>query len=333
MLTWPGFSWTDAACWSCFAMPNRFRVITVAGVAACLCAVASCGVLDSLVLRPSDNIRATPEEFGFASEKLSLPMDDGTVISIWHARTSAPTRKGIMVLMPGNDANKGRYTAALPLFAEFGWDMVLMDYAGYGESTGTASFASLIDSAFVATDYAMSQSDVVVGYGISMGAPVLMRVAADRDFDAVMFESTLDMWSEASGFLEMHLGGLPGIVDSPLLSAFDLVASAATSEDYDTKRWAALVTEPKLFIHSAEDNVTPFATMMEVYRAAPSPKHIFVTQGEHGLQPFLDPVLYRETTNGWLDSVVAPDPILNERFEEILNIEIAAGLDELGLSL
>ncbi|MBK8268922.1 MAG: hypothetical protein IPK83_11710 [Planctomycetes bacterium] len=290
-----------------------------------------CDTLEQLILRPSDNIRSSPSDFGYDAEKLALPMDDGTQISIWHCKTTSPERKGILLVVPGNDANKGRYTAGLPLFADFGWDMVLMDYPGFGESTGQKSLDGLIHSTFVVADYCFESSDVVVGYGISMGAPVLMRVAAERDFDAVMFESILDLWAEGSGIAKHFLGGLPGVTDSPLTGLIDLIAIGGSSDDWDTKRWAALVEEPKLFIHSAEDNVTPFATMWEVYKAAPYPKHIFVTEGEHALQVFLDPVLYRETVNGWLDGVLNHDPILNAEFQEILRIETQTALDELGL--
>lgn len=286
---------------------------------------AGCEVYQDLILRPSANLRATPEEFGYDAEKLALPMDDGTMISIWHCKTTSETRKGIIVVVPGNDANKGRYTAGLPLFADFGWDMILMDYPGYGESTGTKSFDGLIESTRVVCDYAFSQSDTVVGYGISMGTPVLMRVAADMDFKAVIFESTLDLWAEGSGFAQKYLG------DNPIFVAFDLVSILSSSEDWDTKRWAAQVEEHKLFIHSPDDSVTPFDTMWEVYKAAPAPKFIFVTQGEHATQVFADPVLYRETVNGWLDGVLNADPILNEKFQEILQLETQAALDELGL--
>ncbi len=286
---------------------------------------AGCGAYEQLILRPSPNLRATPQDFGYESETINLPMDDGTMISIWHCRTTAETRKGILLVVPGNDANKGRYTAGLPLFADFGWDMILMDYPGFGESTGTKSLDGLIESTLVVTDYALSESDVVVGYGISMGTPVLMRVAAERDFTAVMFESTLDLWGEGSGIAERFLG------ENPIFQGFDLISILSTSEDWDTKRWAALVEEPKLFIHSPDDNVTPFDTMWEVYKAAPAPKFVFVTQGEHALQVFLDPVLYRETINGWLDGVLNADPILNEKFLEILEQETQAALDELGL--
>jgi len=277
-----------------------------------------------MILRPSVNIRATPADFGYHAEEKTLLLEDGREVSIWHCKSAVEPRKGIMVVVPGNDANKGRYTSGLPLFADFGWDMILMDYPGFGASTGEKSLDGLVESTFAVTDYAMAESDVVVGYGISLGTAVLLRVAAERDFDAVMFESTLNLWEEGSLFVE-HFAG-----DLFLIEAINLVAMASFSEDWDAKRWAAQVTEPKLFIHSAGDNVTPFTGAWDVYEASPAPKHMFVTEGEHALQVFLDPVLYRETVNGWLDGVLNRDPILNEKFMEILQIEIEQALDELG---
>lgn len=286
--------------------------------------VSGCGVLDSLILRPSPNIRLTPDKFGFKASTLKLPMPDGGEISIWHVQ-AAGERKGTLVIIPGNDANKSRYTAALPIFAETGWDVILMDYPGFGESTGAASFEGVMASARVVMEHALAQDDVVVGYGISLGTPVLARVAADLDLSACVFESTINIWNEPSLFLAAH--GLP----SPLAAVGDAIAAIGTSPDWEIKHWITLVTEPKLFLHSPDDSVTPFAGAWEVFQLAPQPKHLFATQGEHATQVFLDPVLCRNVVNGWLDGVLNRDPALADQFHQILQDETQAARAQLGL--
>ena len=299
------------------------RMALVLSLCTLVC-VIGCGVLESLILRPSPVIRNTPEDFGFKFDALMLTMDDDVQISIWHAHTTQP-RKGIIVVVPGNDANKSRYTAALPIFGNDGWDLVLMDYAGFGESGGTASLQGLVDSTRIVFDYAFSQDDVVVGFGISLGAPVLARIAADTDLSACMFESTINIWEEATLFLEHNNLG------SPLTPIADAVAALSTPEAYDTKRWIALITEPKLFLHSPDDNVTPFQGAWELFQIAPAPKQIVTTQGEHGTAVFLDPVLYRETANGWLNGALSDDPELDQQFSDLLQGEVQAALDDFGL--
>lgn len=295
------------------------------GVAICLFLITGCGVLDSFVLKPSEIIRRTPEEFGYKSSKLSLSTVDDNQMSIWHVKASSKmAKKGIIVVVPGNDDNKGRYTVALPVFCDNGWDVVLMDYVGFGESTGQPSFAGLIDSARSAFDYAFTQDKVVVGFGVSMGTPVLARVAADYDLTACIFESTVDVWSVSSAFLD-HFG-----LGSPFNLVTDTVATLSTPQDYDTKFWIEKVTEPKLFIHSPDDNVTPYTQAWEVYKHAPQPKHFLATEGEHALQMFIDPVLYRSMVNGYLDGILNQDPIENKRFQEILDTEIHDTLEQMG---
>ncbi len=287
--------------------------------------LAGCdGALDALVLRPDGNIRMTPADFDYQASKLDLPHKGEGHISIWHVPTTVE-RKGILVVVPGNDANKGRYTPGLPLFVDHGWDVILMDYEGYGESSGTATFDGLFASARTVLDYAFGQSDVVVGYSFSMGSPVLTRMAADYDFTAVIFESYLDFWRESTLFAERHLGA------GEFFGFADAIAMAGSGEDFDARRWIAQVQEPKLFIHSPQDSITPFDGAWDVYEASPAPKHFFVTEGDHANQLFLDPVLYRSVVNGWLDGVLQRDPVLNERFQQVLQEELQYSLGVFGL--
>jgi hypothetical protein len=196
---------------------------------------------------------------------------------------------------------------------------------GFGESGGTPSLQGVVDSARIVFDYALSQDDVVVGFGVSLGAPILARIAADIDLAACIFESTINIWEEPALILDRHNLG------SPLALIANLFAALSTPEAYDTKRWMALVTEPKLFLHSPDDNVTPFQGAWELFDIAPAPKQLITTQGEHATAVFLDPVLYRETANGWLNGALTDDPELDQQFSDLLQSEVQAALDDLGL--
>ena len=295
----------------------------VSAVLSAASTIGCSGSLDMFILRPTKVMRTTPADFGFDSKTVNLPTEDGH-ITIWHVPTAA-ARKGILVIVPGNDANKSRYTSGLPIFVDDGWDVILMDYEGFGESTGTASFEGLIESTNVVMDYAFAQDDVVVGLGVSLGTPVLVRVAADYDFTACIFESTINLWEEVTLFSERNLFA------SPLSAAADGFTTLSTPFDYNTKHWITLVEEPKLFLHSPDDSVTPLRGAWEIFELAPQPKHMFMTQGEHALQVFIDPVLYRSVLNGWLDGVLGNDPVLTAQFQAFFDAEVEAALGELGL--
>lgn len=301
----------------------RKKAILFGIVAAAAC--TQCGALDSLILKPTKTIRRLPTDFGYAYETRTVPTPAGNQISLWHVATNSPERKGIIVTIPGNDANKSRYVVSLPLFADNGWDLILPDYIGFGESPGDPTLQGLFDSAYGAVDYAKTQSDVVVGYGISLGTGVLARVAADRELTAVVFESMMIFYETPSLFAE-HFG-----VYLPVFGIADWVAQAGSTPDLDSKRWIQDVTEPKLFIHSPDDFITPFEGAQEIFELAPQPKHMFVTQGLHALQAFIDPGMYRNVVNGWLDGIINRDPIEDEFYLRILEEEIQSTFEILGL--
>src|SRR5437870_4112114 len=95
-------------------------------------AAAGCGVqLDPVILRPSATFRYIPSDLNYDYEEKMLPMKDGGEVSIWRIR-AAGTSKGTIVVIPGNDANKGRYSVVLPIFVDKGWDVIVFDYPGFG---------------------------------------------------------------------------------------------------------------------------------------------------------------------------------------------------------
>lgn len=288
--------------------------------------VAGCDIhLDPVILRPSANFRLHPSDLKYEYEEKMIPMQDNTAVSIWHIH-AAETSKGTVVVIPGNDANKGRYAVVLPIFVDKGWNVVLFDYPGFGSSPGTPTLDGLIASTRAVLDYAFEKDDVVVGCGVSLGCGVLARVAVDYDLAACVFESSTNLWTVSSEFLNYHgvLQDIGGIADA--------VTAAGTSEDYDMKRWIAEVKAPKLFLHSPDDSVAPWNEMWDVFLAAPQPKHVIATQGDHAQQIFLDPDMYRSVLNGWLDGALKLDPIQTPGYRELLDGEIQATLQEYGLA-
>ncbi|RIK70893.1 MAG: hypothetical protein DCC66_03200 [Planctomycetota bacterium] len=239
--------------------------------------------------------------------------------------TTSETKLGTIVVVPGNDANKGRYTVGLQFFVDFGWDVILYDYQGFGESGGSATFDGLITSSRAVFKHATENDSVVAGLGISLGAPVLIRMAAEFDLAAIVMDGTVNIWEITTQWTDSHGIG------NDLFGIGNVVAALSSTEDFDTVRWIAQATEPKLFVHSLADNVAPFEGAMALYRAAPSPKHFFIVEGEHATAQFFDPGLYRNIINAWLTSIVLRDEAFTQQYLAILDEEVRATLLELGL--
>jgi uncharacterized protein len=287
---------------------------------------AGCGItLDPLILRPSSEFKYLPTELGYNFTEQVVTATKGPTVSLWRIKP-AGTSRGIIVIVPGNDANKGRYVMTLPFFVDKGWEVILFDYPGFGKSTGDATLPGLLDGTRAVLDYAFEEDDVVIGIGVSLGTAVLGRVAPEYPLTACIFESTMNLYEIASSFLDYHkvLPEIGGIAD--------FVAAATSSPDWDMRRWVADARMPKLFIHSPDDSVTPFSMGFRVFEAAAKPKQMFVTEGDHSFQLFIDPNLYRSTVNGWIDGVTRSDPIHIAGFEDLLRADLLSTIAAYGLS-
>lgn len=262
---------------------------------------ASIPTLDDIILRPKSELTTTPADLGYEYETVTLPVSsaEGRSISIWHVRSAES--KALVVVMPGSTDNKSRYVVALPFLIPNGYDAILVDYEGYGESPGTASLSHVIDDAFTVTDYALAAHDTVVLFGISLGTPAATRVAAERDVAGLALEGSLILEDEPRLWLEDNgLGFLPG-----LWRLAGLYVNPQVPEDFEILDYIGLVSAPKLIMHSVDDEVTPYAGGVRVFQAATEPKELWAMRGPHGLMYEVDPDAYRAHVVGWLDEVVA----------------------------
>jgi len=256
--------------------------------------------LDKLILLHRSKLSHVPEELGYRYDNVTLPVAEGRWIKLWQVY-SEPS-KGLVIIVPGMDQNKGRYVPYLPIFVENGYDVILMDYEGYGESPGESTLSNLVDDTLAACRYARSRHEKVIAFGVSLGTPLVARAAAELDFDGCIFEGTLILGEEATLWLTDLTGSVPPIV-SALADGYVL---RQMPEDYDIRTYITRVTEPKLFIHSAEDEVTPLVGARLVYDAAPEPKQFWEVRGGHCRMADLDRDLYTRTVIGWIDRQLGP---------------------------
>lgn len=254
--------------------------------------------LNDIFLRPTSEIIGSPADYGYEYDELFVPIDDTRQVSIWHVKSKDP--KAIVVIVPGSDRNKSRYLIGLPAFIPNGYDVILMDYEGFGQSPGTNELSNLVDDGYAVIDYALTKHKHVVGFGVSTGAPTVTRVAVDRDLAACIYEGSLILKDEPELYLK-YIG-----IDVEL---FWDIANAVTHpqipDSFDILKWVAQVDEPKLIMHSREDDVTTYEAGVRVFAAAAEPKEFVEFSGAHGKMIELDPEFWTDTVVGFLDGVMA----------------------------
>ncbi|KAF2842954.1 BEM46 family protein-like protein [Patellaria atrata CBS 101060] len=134
-------------------------------------------------------------------EELMIPTPDGESLSAFFIRPSNKQyARDITILMfHGNAGNIGyRLPIAKILESELGYNVLMLQYRGYGLSTGTPNENGLKIDAQVGLDYIRKRAELhktkIVIYGQSLGGAVGIGLAAknqkDGDIAAIILENT-----------------------------------------------------------------------------------------------------------------------------------------------
>jgi alpha-beta hydrolase superfamily lysophospholipase len=114
---------------------------------------------------------------------------DGKINAI-HFRINNP--KGIILYFHGNSDNLHRWGKIASEFTKFDYDVLVMDYRGYGKSSGLRNEEYLYSDAQFFYDFAKKNygEDKITVYGRSLGGVFAIKVAGENTPKMVILEST-----------------------------------------------------------------------------------------------------------------------------------------------
>ncbi len=122
-------------------------------------------------------------QFTFDStfEEVSLTAADGTPLSAVHFKAASP--KGAVLFLHGNAGAIHGWGQAADLYVDNGFDVLFLDYRGYGKSEGKITGeAQLIADAQLAYDHLKQdfEEDQIIVSGTSIGTGMAVQVAAQN---------------------------------------------------------------------------------------------------------------------------------------------------------
>ncbi len=228
--------------------------------------VAYVRYLESIsVFHPNRQIIATPQALRLNFEDIYFKTKDNVSINGWLIKNRHA--KITLLYLHGNAGNMTDRLDKIELFYKMGLNIFIIDYRGYGRSTGRPSEHGVYEDAQAAYDFLISRSDIktdkIVVYGASLGGVVAVDLATKRPVHGLIIDST---FSSAADMAKRMYPYIP----SCLLQ---------TKMDSMTKIQNLMM--PKLFIHSSEDNLVPIELGRKLYEKAPNPKEFLEVKGGH----------------------------------------------------
>lgn len=235
---------------------------------------------------PTSSLVADPEDAGLAYQDLTLTTEDDERLNAWFV--PAEQARGTLLFFHGNAGNISHRLDSLRIFHQLQLDVLIVDYRGYGRSSGRPTEQGLYRDGQAAWRYLTEERQVdpndIVLFGRSLGAAVAAHLAARQPVGAVILESGFtsiaDLGSDLYPFLPVRL---------------------LVRYRYPTAEDLTQVTAPVLVVHSRDDEIIPFSHGEQLYQVASEPKWFLEIEGSHntgfldsgetyiqGLQAFLD---------------------------------------------
>ncbi len=111
-------------------------------------------------------------------------------INVLHFKIKNP--KGVIAYFHGNADNLHRWGKIAVDFTKFGYDVLVMDYRGYGKSSGPRNEEYLYSDAQFFYDFAKENygENKIIVYGRSLGGAFATKIAGENQPKMVILEST-----------------------------------------------------------------------------------------------------------------------------------------------
>ena len=146
-----------------------------------------------LIYLPAGAPAPAAEQLLDGGSAVRVHTDDGLDLTAWHAPATGPTTGVTVLVLPGN---AGSRLARVPLaraLAGAGFDVLLLDYRGYGGNPGSPTEDGLAADARAAHHHLVGErgvrADRLVLFGESLGAAVATRLARERPVAALVLRS------------------------------------------------------------------------------------------------------------------------------------------------
>jgi pimeloyl-ACP methyl ester carboxylesterase len=166
------------------------RWVKVALLVYAVVGIAAYYAQDRLLFHPKAVARETVYDFGGQPHtELNLPYDKETNLNIVEFRV-VDTPRGVVLYFHGNGHNVEWYSGVAKDFTRKGYEVWMMDYPGFGKSTGVFSEQKLYDYALVCYKLARSRwrpSQIII-YGRSFGTGIAAELADIRDCRRLILE-------------------------------------------------------------------------------------------------------------------------------------------------
>lgn len=216
---------------------------------------------------PGKHFYEKPKDFNFDFEDVFIGSAENVRLHGWFLK--APEEKAVLFFLHGNAGNISHRLYKAAGWLERGISVFLLDYRGYGQSTGEIRAGEdIVHDARAGLDYLRKErgfdASRIILYGESLGTYPVIRLAGENKVMAAVLEAPFTSFTELAA---VHYPQVPGF----MMKGFE----------FSNKDHIENVKNPLFIIHGTEDEICPYEMAGELIDKVPEPKGMFTVEGGH----------------------------------------------------
>ena len=220
---------------------------------------------DKILFHPKSLDRNYTFRFDQPFTELNIPVSSTRNLNVIKFTVDSAS-KGIVLYFHGNRQNIERYAKFSKLFTEQDFEVWMMDYPGFGKSTGKRNEQVIYQDAMLLYKMAiaMQPSENIIIYGRSMGTGVASQLASVRDCRHLILETP---YYNIDALAKHYFPIYP--------------VNPMSKYSFPTNEYLKFVKAPITIIHGTHDEVIPYKQAKKLKQENPVINFITIEKGKH----------------------------------------------------
>jgi len=238
--------------------------------------------------QPHSYIVSTPGQFGLEYQPVEFEAQDGTALFAWFLPArGAP--KATVLYLHGNAENISTHFANVAWMPAAGYNVLAMDYRGYGGSQGKPTLEGVQLDIDAGMRLLLERPDVdpgrIIIFGQSLGGALAIHYVAHTNLRANVRAIVVD-----SSFSDYHLIAREKLASFFLTWPLQWLLPQLTIENAfsPVASVQAVSPIPLLFIHGERDSTVPLSHSRRLFERAAQPKELWVIPNAGHIQAVRD---------------------------------------------
>ena len=255
----------------------RFARIALIALFSGFLVIVLAGCIERMFFYPDSATYTTPAQLGVRAEDVRMVTADGLRLHGWFL-PAVGNAKGTVLHLHGNAANVSNHLPLVSWLPARGYNVLMVDYRGFGRSEGKPSLDGVVDDAAAALAYLRTRPDVdatrLIMFGQSIGGATALRLLA-RDARGVRLGVIDSAFASYRGIARDATAG------GPLAPIAALTVGVLPGPDKDPITALKSIRVPLIFVHGARDTIIAAANSEKLHAAAAGSQHWSVPDAMH----------------------------------------------------